>query len=158
MNDKKLEARLVYNGNWKAYRAEYPLVQDITTIGRLDHSDIVLPDDCVTYVGEGHDDVGFSIGIRTSRRHARIVREKDGFVLEDLGSKVGTFVNGIKLGEPQLEPWKVRFCHSADYYSKREPQIIERNKGRAILKDGDIITLGMEIYPHHKHEFVFRNS
>ena len=32
-----------------------------------------------------------------SRRHARLIREEDGYVLEDLGSSNGTFINGQKI-------------------------------------------------------------
>lgn len=37
-----------------------------------------------------------------SRRHAKFTREKDGYVVEDLGSSNGTFVNGQKLSGRQL--------------------------------------------------------
>lgn len=37
---------------------------------------------------------------QVSRRHARIRLEDDRYLLEDLGSKNGTFVNGQELGEP----------------------------------------------------------
>lgn len=40
------------------------------------------------------DDLG------TSRRHARIHPEGDGFVLEDLGSKNGTILNGHTISGP----------------------------------------------------------
>src|SRR5688572_16530844 len=33
-------------------------------------------------------------GSEVSRRHARIVPERDAYVIEDLGSRYGTFVNG----------------------------------------------------------------
>lgn len=36
---------------------------------------------------------------KASRKHCRLVRKGDGFVLEDLGSKNGTFVNGKKIAE-----------------------------------------------------------
>lgn len=39
---------------------------------------------------------------QVSRRHARIERTPNGFVLTDLGSKNGTFVNGKEVREPQL--------------------------------------------------------
>ena len=156
MTTKKLEARLVYNGYWKdGYNEEYHLTQNITAIGRL--GDIELPYDSVEYIGEGHDEMGVQKAIRTSRSHAKILKEKDQYILEDVGSKTGTYVNGTKLGEPQTEPWKARFCHSKDYYNSREPQIRERNKGRIFLSDGDVITLGQEMYDN-KHEFVFRCS
>ncbi|MCB0016050.1 MAG: FHA domain-containing protein, partial [Anaerolineales bacterium] len=35
-----------------------------------------------------------------SRRHAQITPQGDGYVLEDLGSTNGTFVNGIRLNHP----------------------------------------------------------
>ena len=50
-----------------------------------------------------------------SRRHARLMREGDGYVLEDLGSSNGTFVNG------------------------------ERLAGRRLLKSGDEIRLGQAV-------------
>ncbi len=37
---------------------------------------------------------------QVSRRHARIRRARDGFVLEDLGSKNGTHLNGALLAQP----------------------------------------------------------
>ena len=42
-------------------------------------------------------------GASVSRRHARIVRESDGFVLEDLGSANGTLVNGTRAERCRLE-------------------------------------------------------
>jgi phosphoserine phosphatase RsbU/P len=50
-----------------------------------------------------------------SRRHARLIREGDGYVLEDLGSSNGTFINGQKFS------------------------------GRRSLKSGDQIRLGRAI-------------
>jgi serine phosphatase RsbU (regulator of sigma subunit) len=35
---------------------------------------------------------------RISRRHARIVKDDEGYLLEDVGSRHGTFVNGEKIG------------------------------------------------------------
>ncbi|MCB9113279.1 MAG: FHA domain-containing protein, partial [Anaerolineales bacterium] len=46
------------------------------------------------------DDVDFTIPSPTvSRRHARFVREGDVYMLEDLGSSNGTFVNGKKISQ-----------------------------------------------------------
>jgi|SRR3972149_1369790 len=133
---------------------EFPLDRDVVTIGRA--GNIGLPeDDWVSYIGEGHDEIGVKKEIQTSRFHAQIVREVEMFFLEDMGSKVGTYVNGKKLGKPQEEPWKVRYCHSPDYYPVREPRIRENNKGRAELKHGDRISLGQEIYGD-AYAFEFR--
>jgi hypothetical protein len=57
------------------------------TIGRSAGSDIVLPDDYV------------------SQTHARLFPRKQFFILEDLGSLNGTFVDGRRLeGEHQIKP------------------------------------------------------
>ena len=51
------------------------------TLGRQGDNDLVLLD------------------TRISRRHARIVRDSEGYLLEDAGSRHGTFVNGEKVTE-----------------------------------------------------------
>ncbi len=56
--------------------AVYPLVDDAYTIGRESGNDIVIADASI------------------SSRHARISRTPEGFTIEDLGSRNGTFVNG----------------------------------------------------------------
>ena len=53
----------------------FPLLQDDTTIGRSDDNDIVL------------------LGSTVSRKHARIEKTKEGYLLTDLGSRNGTEVN-----------------------------------------------------------------
>jgi pSer/pThr/pTyr-binding forkhead associated (FHA) protein len=57
----------------------------------------------VIYLGEGEVTIGRSSGCdiqlpvnTVSGKHARIVFRNEGFVLEDLGSKNGTYVNGVK--------------------------------------------------------------
>jgi predicted component of type VI protein secretion system len=62
----------------------YDLNQAEITIGRDINSDIVIND------------------AEVSRRHARLVGQAGGFVLEDLGSTNGTFVNGQRLMGPHL--------------------------------------------------------
>src|SRR5579864_8111278 len=60
-----------------------PLEKTLTTIGRSSMNDIALSDKSL------------------SRRHVRFLREGDGFSVEDLGSRNGTFVNGEKLLAPR---------------------------------------------------------
>jgi predicted component of type VI protein secretion system len=60
----------------------FPLVKDETTIGRDTTSDIVISD------------------AEISRRHARIYKLGDSYMVEDLGSTNGTFVNGQRLVGP----------------------------------------------------------
>lgn len=57
----------------------WPLDRDATTIGRWEGNDIVLGDQ------------------EASRRHAQIRRDAGRYVLVDLGSKNGTFVNGVRI-------------------------------------------------------------
>ena len=57
----------------------YEVAGDEAVVGRYPFCDIVLPSHSV------------------SRQHARIVREADGFYIEDLDSLNGTFVNGTRL-------------------------------------------------------------
>jgi predicted component of type VI protein secretion system len=64
-------------------RQSWPLEAKETTIGRWSGNDVVIADRWV------------------SRRHARIVQRGMRYVIEDLDSKNGTFVNGQRLGVPQ---------------------------------------------------------
>ena len=61
----------------------YPLLDVECTIGRSDDNGIAVPDGSV------------------SSKHARILRGEDGFVIEDLQSRNGTFVNGERVSEEQ---------------------------------------------------------
>jgi pSer/pThr/pTyr-binding forkhead associated (FHA) protein len=73
---------------------EFEITQPVTTIGRAPDNTIVLPDPTV------------------SRHHARVDRQGNAFILSDLGSTSGTWLNGARLTAPQ---W---------------------------LREGDILTLG----------------
>jgi hypothetical protein len=71
----------------------YPLLDVECTIGRSESNTIALPDASV------------------SSSHARVVRTDSGFVLEDLASRNGTFVNGDRISEkrPLLDGDLIRF-------------------------------------------------
>lgn len=62
--------------------ADVPLALGEHVIGREPDATVMAPDSAV------------------SRRHARLIVSEDAVVLEDLGSKNGTFLNGVKLVEP----------------------------------------------------------
>jgi pSer/pThr/pTyr-binding forkhead associated (FHA) protein len=62
----------------------FDLTKEITTLGRDVANDIVLGDPEV------------------SRQHSRLTRTPGGYVLEDLGSTNGTFVNGDRLTSPRV--------------------------------------------------------
>jgi pSer/pThr/pTyr-binding forkhead associated (FHA) protein len=61
---------------------EYPLEKTDLILGRDLSNDIVVNDPEV------------------SRRHARLILEEGGYILEDLGSTNGTFIRGQRLGAP----------------------------------------------------------
>ncbi len=62
----------------------HPLMDEMALIGRTPSSNIALPDASV------------------SSKHARILRTAKGFVIEDLGSRNGTFVNSEMVTEKRL--------------------------------------------------------
>lgn len=67
-------------------RRAFPLLKDVTVIGRREDCDL-------------------RIALReVSRRHCRISRNGLGFVVEDLDSSNGTFVNGKKVVEIDFHP------------------------------------------------------
>ncbi len=63
---------------------KFPLEKPVTTIGRSSMNDLPISDKML------------------SRQHARIVKDDDGgLMVEDLGSRNGTFLNGDRLATPQ---------------------------------------------------------
>lgn len=99
---------------------EYPLAETGATIGRHASCDIVLDDDAV------------------SRKHARVERTDEGFVLMDLGSSNGLRVNGERTTHRLLVPGDVvhvgesvlRFEGGSDTATRRETR-----RARATLLD-----------------------
>lgn len=62
---------------------EFPLVGDTVTIGRLAGNEVCLP-----------------LDLRVSRRHARLRRVAEGWLLEDLGSANGTYTGQLRVHGP----------------------------------------------------------
>ncbi|MBN1537252.1 MAG: FHA domain-containing protein [Anaerolineales bacterium] len=62
----------------------FDLASNELSIGRDISNDIVISD------------------VEVSRKHARLIMQPDGFVLEDMGSTNGTFVNGQRLVSPRV--------------------------------------------------------
>ncbi|MGC9348900.1 MAG: FHA domain-containing protein [Anaerolineae bacterium] len=76
---------VIYRGTLAGTR--WPVTGDSVTLGRAKDCDIVLPERQI------------------SRHHARVERDSSGYLLRDLGSKNGTFVNG----EPvRGQPYRLR--------------------------------------------------
>jgi len=62
----------------------HPLLEEVSTIGRIPSNSIALRDASV------------------SAHHAQVTRSADGFTIEDIGSRNGTYVNSEKLTEKRL--------------------------------------------------------
>jgi DNA-binding NtrC family response regulator len=63
--------------------------QDVVTIGAVEDNDLVLPDETV------------------SRNHARIWLDGDSYIVTDLGSTNGSFINRVRIREAFLKPDQV---------------------------------------------------
>lgn len=64
--------------------ATYTFDQGVVTVGAMDDNDIVLRDDTV------------------SRYHCKIIQEEDHYILKDLGSTNGSFINQVRVREAFL--------------------------------------------------------
>ena len=85
-----------------------PILKSNVSVGRDQNADIVIDDPTV------------------SRKHAEIVRFHDGYVLLDLGSKNGSFVNEMKvgrMGQSLKDGDQIRFgpSHSALVFRENDP-------------------------------------
>ncbi|RPI49938.1 MAG: FHA domain-containing protein [Chloroflexi bacterium] len=78
------EAALLLRIEGGEIKQRWSLAAPVTTIGRWQDNDLVVDDRWV------------------SRHHARVRREGDQYLIEDLGSKNGTLVNGRRISGPTL--------------------------------------------------------
>ena len=74
--------------------AEFWVEKDVALVGRASPSDGVEPDVDLTEVDPNR---------LVSRRHALISRRKGGFVIEDLESVNGTYLNGVQRLQPHAQ-------------------------------------------------------
>jgi pSer/pThr/pTyr-binding forkhead associated (FHA) protein len=73
----------------------FPLQKDAVTIGRAPDNDLVIPQDL-----PGWETV--------SRHHARLYRQGDRWIVEDLQSTNGVYVNGKRTGRNMLQDgWRL---------------------------------------------------
>lgn len=91
--------------------AEMPM---LLTVEGPNRGSRVLVDEAELILGRGEECDVVIPDRQVSREHARIRLEGEGYVLEDLGSKNGTFVNGQRLSEPHLlqdgDEIQIAFC------------------------------------------------
>jgi DNA-binding winged helix-turn-helix (wHTH) protein len=83
MSEQK-EAALLLWMDGEEIKGRWALTQQATSIGRWADNDVVVDDRWV------------------SRYHARICRQDEQYVIEDLDSRNGTFVNGRRIAEPTV--------------------------------------------------------
>ena len=81
MSEQKEAALLIWMED-EEIKGRWPLDRPVTEIGRWDDNDVVIDDRWV------------------SRYHAQVRREGDEYVVQDLGSKNGTLVNGRRIAGP----------------------------------------------------------
>jgi DNA-binding response OmpR family regulator len=81
MSEQKEAALLIWMED-EEIKGRWPLDRPVTEIGRWDDNDVVIDDRWV------------------SRYHAQVRREGDTYVVQDLGSKNGTLVNGRRIAGP----------------------------------------------------------
>jgi pSer/pThr/pTyr-binding forkhead associated (FHA) protein len=67
-------------------RRSFSIVHDVTVIGRREDCDFRIP------LAE------------ISRKHCRLIKDGDALRAEDLGSSNGTYINGLRVQEAQLQP------------------------------------------------------
>lgn len=100
---KVLVSRLVLTVDGR--EASFPLNRDSCTLGRHRNNDVVITDP------------------KVSSFHARIDRTPEGYVVHDLGSRNGTFLNGRRIGEgrlttgDELRLGTARLIYKVDYAS-----------------------------------------
>jgi DNA-binding response OmpR family regulator len=83
MSEQK-EAALLLWMDGEEIKGRWSLAKSATAIGRWEDNDVVVDDRWV------------------SRNHALIRREGEHYIVEDLGSKNGTFVNGSRIARPTV--------------------------------------------------------
>ncbi len=111
--------------------------QSVLIVGRDDQCDVVIPERQV------------------SRHHARIRLEDEGYVLEDLGSKNGTFLNGQELSQKQAlqdgDEIQIAFCCKMTFVGAEAtaPVIFdEQQQGlRMDLESKRVWVVGQELDP-----------
>ena len=79
---RKCRLAVERDGQWE----EHVFDQAVVTVGAMDDNDLVLPDETV------------------SRYHCRIVQEGNAYVIKDLDSTNGTFINKVRVREAFLRP------------------------------------------------------
>ena len=83
MSEQKEAALLIWMED-DEIKGRWPLAQPVTEIGRWEDNDVVIDDRWV------------------SRYHAQVRREGKEYLVQDLGSKNGTLVNGRRIAEPSI--------------------------------------------------------
>ena len=116
---------IVELGNGFGGTAEFWLDKDVALVGRASPADGVAPDVDLSAVDPNR---------LVSRRHACILRRRGGFVVEDLESVNGTYLNGIQ----RLQPHAQTLLRDGDQLNFGETRCIFWTEApSSLLADGD---------------------
>lgn len=131
ITDREKPMLIIQEGALAGHR--WMLDKDTIVLGRDESCDIVLPERLV------------------SRRHAAIRRKDRGYLLEDLGSKNGTFLNGQAVTEPMVlqdgDEIQIALCLRLTFVDAGAtmPLILEEeqlHRGIRLDKDGHRVWVG----------------
>ena len=121
------------------YSRRFPL-SDTQVIGRGDGVDVFIPD------------------MSTSRTHARLLLKDDKWILEDLGSSLGTFINGVKVKKAQVDlNTELRFGEDASY-TARIVCIDEKEKARLAMLSNIFIRLTTDFNIREVLDCIIQNA
>ncbi len=107
-----------------ALKPKYILTDNIITIGRHPHNCITLPLESI------------------SRHHARIERQRDGFVIVDRKSSNGTFVNGERVSRSQLSEGDIITFGDVEFGFSTKPA---KERGKETKADSTVEILSEEV-------------
>jgi len=136
MAEMEMPALIVQEGQGVGQR--WLLEKERVTIGRSVDCDIVLTERQV------------------SRRHAQIRRTDDQYILEDLGSKNGTYVNGREVTGPYVlqdgDEIQIALCVKLSFVAPEAtaPLVFEREKRPGLYLDKErreVFIMGRELSP-----------
>jgi DNA-binding response OmpR family regulator len=123
------------DGIHRATRQHWLLNRSVAAIGRGEDNDVVIPDRWI------------------SRHHAEVRRERDRYVLYDLGSKNGTFLNDTAVTKPVPLENGDRIQLSPTYWlsfvdSEATAPLLQNQRGVRIDQDSRRVwVLGRELHP-----------
>lgn len=92
---------------------EYLIAKDVITIGRHPNNDVSIPQEAI------------------SRHHAKIERKDDGFMVVDLNSSNGTFVNGERITQKSVDEGDILTMGDVEFGFSRKPPELRKEESES---------------------------